>query len=182
MKGWSCCAKRVYTFDEFLEIPGCTVGKHQHVVETKEPLTTNTTTKKPCTKKPCTSNTPTKKPFTITRDGKEVYGNQSETIKTFSEGETSINEQQRQKQKQITKEMSTLLPSSEKEMIDEGEDPEEVSIPVGTKCKRNGCVGVFESQERSRGANQCVYHPGAPIFHEVISLSIDRLDDRNHDA
>jgi len=27
-KGWTCCSKRVLTFDDFMLIPGCTSGKH----------------------------------------------------------------------------------------------------------------------------------------------------------
>ncbi|KYR03023.1 hypothetical protein DLAC_00512 [Tieghemostelium lacteum] len=33
-KGWSCCKKRVVEFDEFLKIPGCTIGVHQEKEKT----------------------------------------------------------------------------------------------------------------------------------------------------
>ncbi|KNG86817.1 CORD and CS domain protein, partial [Aspergillus nomiae NRRL 13137] len=33
-KGWKCCKPRVLTFDEFLEIPPCTTGKHSTVDDT----------------------------------------------------------------------------------------------------------------------------------------------------
>eukprot|EP01103_Thecamoeba_quadrilineata_P020509 TRINITY_DN8847_c0_g1_i1.p1 TRINITY_DN8847_c0_g1~~TRINITY_DN8847_c0_g1_i1.p1 ORF type:complete len:388 (+),score=61.82 TRINITY_DN8847_c0_g1_i1:23-1186(+) len=42
-KGWGCCPKRVLTFEEFLEIPGCTVGQHSNVAQPK-PTTQATTT------------------------------------------------------------------------------------------------------------------------------------------
>src|SRR4051794_20781445 len=28
LKGWSCCSKRVISFDQFLAIPGCSIGRH----------------------------------------------------------------------------------------------------------------------------------------------------------
>ncbi|KAA8651983.1 hypothetical protein EYZ11_001736 [Aspergillus tanneri] len=33
-KGWKCCKPRVLTFDEFLDIPPCTTGKHSTVDDT----------------------------------------------------------------------------------------------------------------------------------------------------
>ncbi|KAF2171971.1 hypothetical protein M409DRAFT_18202 [Zasmidium cellare ATCC 36951] len=33
-KGWKCCSKRVLTFDEFMNIPPCTTGKHSTVDDT----------------------------------------------------------------------------------------------------------------------------------------------------
>jgi hypothetical protein len=30
-KGWGCCTKKVISFDDFLEIPGCSYGKHTDV-------------------------------------------------------------------------------------------------------------------------------------------------------
>jgi len=35
-KGWTCCSKRVLTFDEFMEIPGCTLGRHSPHKETSK--------------------------------------------------------------------------------------------------------------------------------------------------
>ncbi|KAK7903068.1 hypothetical protein LTR67_001085 [Exophiala xenobiotica] len=36
-KGWKCCKPRVLTFDEFLEIPPCTKGKHSATDDTPAP-------------------------------------------------------------------------------------------------------------------------------------------------
>jgi len=30
-KGWSCCSKRTAIFEDFLELPGCTDGKHKFI-------------------------------------------------------------------------------------------------------------------------------------------------------
>lgn len=35
--GWKCCKPRVLTFDEFMEIPPCTTGKHSTVDDTPAP-------------------------------------------------------------------------------------------------------------------------------------------------
>lgn len=35
--GWKCCKPRVLTFEEFLEIPPCTTGKHSTVDDTPAP-------------------------------------------------------------------------------------------------------------------------------------------------
>ncbi|KAF2151236.1 chord-domain-containing protein [Myriangium duriaei CBS 260.36] len=45
-KGWKCCKPRVLTFDEFMNIPPCTTGKHSEVDDTPAPEpkpTTDTT-------------------------------------------------------------------------------------------------------------------------------------------
>ncbi|RKO94110.1 chord-domain-containing protein [Blyttiomyces helicus] len=60
LKGWSCCSKRVVDFDEFLKIPGCTVGQHQ----------TTTPTTAPAAPAPSAVTAPVK----TTEDGTEVYG------------------------------------------------------------------------------------------------------------
>jgi len=35
LKGWNCCKTRETNFEEFLNIPGCTTGPHQHVEKEK---------------------------------------------------------------------------------------------------------------------------------------------------
>ncbi|KAK9474463.1 HSP20-like chaperone [Dipodascopsis tothii] len=57
LKGWSCCKKRVISFDEFLAIPGCTTGTHSTEVAAPAP-------------KPAAAPAPT----SVDKDGKEVYG------------------------------------------------------------------------------------------------------------
>jgi len=37
LKGWSCCKKRVSTFEEFMEIPGCSCGYHEPAAPSPEP-------------------------------------------------------------------------------------------------------------------------------------------------
>ncbi|KAJ1559810.1 hypothetical protein HK405_009274 [Cladochytrium tenue] len=61
LKGWSCCSKKVTDFDDFLKIPGCTVGRHSVVVPEKP----EASTKKAAA--------PDQDPTHII-NGKEVYG------------------------------------------------------------------------------------------------------------
>eukprot|EP01062_Namystynia_karyoxenos_P059060 TRINITY_DN504_c0_g3_i1.p1 TRINITY_DN504_c0_g3~~TRINITY_DN504_c0_g3_i1.p1 ORF type:complete len:306 (+),score=87.61 TRINITY_DN504_c0_g3_i1:75-920(+) len=42
---------------------------------------------------------------------------------------------------------------------------ETTEIPIGTKCKRNGCKNVYEGPQSQEII--CHYHPGAAIFHET---------------
>eukprot|EP01114_Cavostelium_apophysatum_P023796 TRINITY_DN9079_c0_g1_i2.p1 TRINITY_DN9079_c0_g1~~TRINITY_DN9079_c0_g1_i2.p1 ORF type:complete len:393 (+),score=65.22 TRINITY_DN9079_c0_g1_i2:3-1181(+) len=41
-KGWSCCSKRVDTFDEFMTIEGCTFGRHSNEKKVQAPKPVNT--------------------------------------------------------------------------------------------------------------------------------------------
>ncbi|RDX56576.1 chord-domain-containing protein [Lentinus brumalis] len=54
--------------------------------------------------------------------------------------------------------------------FEEEEDDLSVPVPLGTKCRHNGCSVVYESDElhRKEGgeAAECTYHPKPPIFHE----------------
>jgi len=45
LKGWSCCKKRVISFEEFMQIPGCSCGAH--VPEQKKQPTSQPEIKKP---------------------------------------------------------------------------------------------------------------------------------------
>ena len=47
----------------------------------------------------------------------------------------------------------------------EGEVAEEVEIPVGKKCVRNGCSTVYSGPESLEV--ECVHHPGQAVFHET---------------
>lgn len=48
--------------------------------------------------------------------------------------------------------------------VEEQDDPE-VMLTPGMGCKRKSCGKSYEDG-MERSAEECVYHPGAPIFHE----------------
>ncbi|KAK5658707.1 hypothetical protein OQA88_1516 [Cercophora sp. LCS_1] len=45
------------------------------------------------------------------------------------------------------------------------DDDEAIEIPDGRVCRRRGCGASFKTGS-SREGEECVHHPGAPIFHE----------------
>lgn len=47
---------------------------------------------------------------------------------------------------------------------DESDDPD-AEIPSGASCKRRAC-GKSQDGKIARGEEECIYHPGVPIFHE----------------
>ncbi|KAI8969841.1 chord-domain-containing protein [Pilobolus umbonatus] len=131
LKGWSCCKKRVSDFDEFLQIPGCTLGKHSTEAVAK-PMKTEE-------KKMEASH--------VTDEGVEVYGKKEAPVVVAP----------------VKKEEKPKAPEVEEQ------DDESLPVPEGTICKRRGCGGVYKDNATSRGDGpeaKCVYHPGAPIFHE----------------
>lgn len=135
LKGWACCSKRVTEFEDFLKIPGCTVGPHSNVKRDNDIKTLKEAEIK----------------AEVTKDdsGVEVY-NMNPSSST-----TSVNQ------------MTTETPKKEeKPKIKEEDlnDPADAVIAVGTCCKRKTC-GKKYVDESSR-EEECVFHPGEPIFHE----------------
>ena len=47
LKGWSCCSKKTVDFDEFLQIKGCTLGKHSTEKPRQDPVPEKQTLKVP---------------------------------------------------------------------------------------------------------------------------------------
>lgn len=147
MKGWGCCSKRVISFDEFLEIPGCTVGKHTDYVEVKE-----------------------EKP--VEKDLKMSVTSKVGGVEVYSSGGPSMFAQSAAPVKPFVP-----VKKDEPLVAVEENDPEDAVVEVGAVCKRNGCGYAFKSVEVSRGTGEeasCQYHPGTPVFHEVCTISIKR--------
>jgi Rieske Fe-S protein len=140
-KGYTCCSKRVLTFDEFLLIPGCTQGKHSSIKKFIKPVETSPALKE------------------LKNENIKVISssNESETYKSTgfsinpSTSKTNVKEKEEEKKK-------------EEEEI----DPPDSIINVGTVCKHRGCNASYKD-ESSRLEN-CIYHPGAPIFHETAKM------------
>lgn len=49
---------------------------------------------------------------------------------------------------------------------DSEDDDEALEIPDGAVCRRKGCGATYHGKGASREGEECVHHPGAPIFHE----------------
>lgn len=150
LKGWSCCSKRVSSFDDFLAIQPCTKGKHSDVelVVKKEPEFSS-------------NGLPS---VSVDAAGKETYSN--------TKAATSAGPVHSAPAAKSTPSPTTTVASikSLKKVKEVEEDDAGCSVAPGTSCKRGGCGYAFKSQELSRGSGgeaRCVYHPGTPMFHEV---------------
>ncbi|KAI9510890.1 HSP20-like chaperone [Russula earlei] len=146
LKSWSCCNtvnKPVLDFDEFMAIAGCTRGVHSVDRPKAEPSGT--------------SSAPQSRSLTMTEsaDGKEVYTTTSARARP-----------QRPVEREAATRAAPPVPAKE---VEEGDDLEAV-VPEGTACKRAGCNVAFVGDEENRigdgPGTRCLYHPGAPIFHE----------------
>ncbi|QIX01649.1 hypothetical protein AMS68_007166 [Peltaster fructicola] len=135
-KGYKCCKPRVLTFDEFLTIPPCTTGKHTTVDDTPAPLQVDATAEARSTEAKIKAAAP-------------VDGN---TALPPPVPRQAINAQPPQ-------------PSASPAPPEEESDNATAQPKDGVTCKRKGCDAVYKSGQ-DRSAEECVHHPGAPIFHE----------------
>ncbi|KAI4155887.1 MAG: hypothetical protein LQ340_000667 [Diploschistes diacapsis] len=136
-KGWNCCKPRVLTFDEFLNIPPCTTGKHSTVDDTPAP-------EKQAPAEDAPAPVPIRQPQPVdhlapARHPQAVPAAPSPRA-------------------------ATPEPESDS-------DNPSLTIPSKTTCRRRGCnadsseTGAAK-EGTSREGEECVHHPGHPIFHE----------------
>ncbi|KAI0798328.1 Pyruvate/Phosphoenolpyruvate kinase-like domain-containing protein [Xylaria sp. FL0064] len=137
-KGWKCCKPRVLTFDEFLEIPPCTEGKHSTTdhppkIEKKEQVADVAPTTQSLSDKlaeavassPASSSVPSRPP--------------------------------------LAPQPAPTAPPPRPESED---DEPQLEIPDGKPCRRKGCHATYKKGQQRSDNENCVHHPGAPIFHE----------------
>ncbi|KAL9105270.1 MAG: hypothetical protein Q9227_009529 [Pyrenula ochraceoflavens] len=138
LAGWKCCKPRVLTFDEFLEIPPCTTGKHSTVDDTPAEFA-------PPKKAPedTLASIPAPKPISVQPAGQTTSNTPARAIAPV---------------KAPSPAPSPAPPESE------SDDPS-TTIPEGISCKRKGCKGSYDSKT-PRDEEECIHHPGVPIFHE----------------
>ncbi|KAG0345068.1 hypothetical protein BG004_003998 [Podila humilis] len=144
LKGWSCCSKRVISFDQFLAIPGCSVGRHTDAPrEEFAPAPTTADDVKVEAASPS--------PKKVEANGTEVYGTSAPSPTVVAP-------------KVETPAAPVATPAAP---VIEEEDDLSVPVSVGKTCKRLGCGKTYVSEAESRGDNvSCVYHSGTPVFHE----------------
>ncbi|KAK9237406.1 HSP20-like chaperone [Lipomyces kononenkoae] len=140
LKGWSCCQKRVISFDEFLGLPGCTKGIHTTEVAAPAP--------------PPTKEIKVDAPTSIDENGVETYGKGPTPSASVAKSEPN---------RVITPTNYTLNDATNKLDVVSLDDPDDVEIPIGTKCKRNGCNVSFDGTNR----DSCEFHPGTAVFHDA---------------
>lgn len=132
-KGWKCCKPRVLTFDEFLEIPPCTTGKHSEVDDTPAPEE----------KQISTPDVPSNTALPL--------GSVEESLPTPMP-------------RLPTSEAATPRAATPQTAEESEDDDPAAEIKEGMTCRRKGCGQKFDGGDRSN--ESCVYHPGAPVFHE----------------
>ena len=135
------------TFDEFLEIPPCTTGKHSTVDDTPKQV-------KPQIKE---EDLPKVKP--ISRDTSD--GNVPAAKSTSSSGNVGSLASAMMASGMGTPRITTPQPPP----LEEDSDEEGLEVKEGMSCKRRAC-GKSYDPKIPRGEENCVYHPGVPIFHE----------------
>ncbi|OZJ03778.1 hypothetical protein BZG36_03466 [Bifiguratus adelaidae] len=148
LKGWQCCSKRVVEFDEFLKIPGCTTGKHTDEKPVEEA--------KPAAQEPLPAAKARRGSVEVYENGAQVqYTADTPPPQTLGDIVAKLDDE--------------IKPAMVQPIAEEVDDP---SIPVlaGTTCKHRGCGKQYvdDATSRQEGSPEavCVYHPGAPIFHE----------------
>lgn len=138
--GWKCCKPRVLTFDEFLSIPPCTTGKHSTIDDTPTPEPP----------KPDPNVTPTLAPAPQAPAAQESNGTAAAPSRL----------PQRAQAAPPTSAPSAAAPESD------SDDPG-LSIPPNTTCRRRACNYTSPAKPlSSRDGEECIHHPGQPIFHE----------------
>lgn len=135
-KGWRCCKPRVLTFDEFLSIPPCTTGQHSAIEEQA-------------------SHTPAK----------------SKEEQTAEEGVEAPAPRMPMRERPAPAAASAAPQATQKEpeeLVDDDDDEDDLTVEIktGTTCRRRGCGKSYDGQKRGDTKEECIYHPGHPLFHE----------------
>lgn len=131
--GYSCCKKRVTSFEEFLTLPGCTTGSHSSE-QVAKPAPVSTASTAIAVSAP-----------TSVEGETETYGSSiPPRIATTPAPPTP-----------------SIVEDKKPEPLEQ--DDLSIPVEKGTKCKRKGCNAEYISDEVSRGDGpeaQCVFHPG----------------------
>ncbi|XP_078077932.1 cysteine and histidine-rich domain-containing protein 1-like isoform X2 [Mustelus asterias] len=148
LKGWSCCKRRTRDFSDFLNIVGCTKGKHSNE---KPPELIKSEMK--------TSAEPQLKP----KNNEYVMQSRRpvEAV-TRPSPDTPLVRLEQKVSSSLKQSLEKLKLTADNGPTNKEEDSDE--IKVGTTCKNAGCNKTF----LDAGSNEevCVYHSGVPIFHE----------------
>lgn len=121
------------SFDEFLNLKGCTTGTHSS--EPPEPLP-----------KPTASASDTVAPSSTDAEGKEVYGTASTVAATLP----PLPPAPASAPRDAAKPVSTTY-------VEEQDDPD-ATVEKGAKCKRKACGAEYDGGDRH--GEECRYHAG----------------------
>lgn len=135
-KGYRCCKPRVLTFDEFLTITPCTIGKHTTVDDTPVPAE----------QKPSDADVEAK----IQAQAPKPTNNTENLPPPVARQPIAA---------------QSPRPTASPAPPEDESDAEDAVVPDNTTCKRKGCGSVYK-QGQDRSKEECVHHPGQALFHE----------------
>eukprot|EP00093_Oithona_nana_P009083 09083.XXX_24134_22748_1 [CDS] Oithona nana genome sequencing. len=148
-KGWTCCEKKSTDFTEFLNFPGCTQGKH--------------------------SNLKPEEPESITGIVGEANDIELPQVSNVEPNRPSLESIVRLKRPDFDTPLTRVKPTVAASLIQAVKGVQAVTIqssddeiPIGETCKNKGCKKTYQGEEPK--ANECMHHPGVPIFHEGLKF------------
>eukprot|EP01134_Creolimax_fragrantissima_P002745 CFRG2745T1 len=141
LKGWSCCKKRTTDFSEFLSMPGCTEGRH---VDTK-PVETQDKNETVPAEEAQTHHAPMANKDSIDRSPESDYV--AVSIERLASSKKAYD-------------IFTKKFEEEKKSRDLG------IVADNKVCEHKGCNSTYAEAKIAGDSARCVYHSGAPIFHE----------------
>ncbi|ESO84272.1 hypothetical protein LOTGIDRAFT_155607 [Lottia gigantea] len=149
LKGWSCCKKRSTDFTEFLNIPGCTKGKHSNE-KPPEPVAPHKPDKNTVKEEVVVVKAP------LVED---IKARQTKSDKFASDKLKPI-------KITVANSLKTALDKLSLESNNDNniEGNDESVIEIGTSCKNNACGATYEGEASNE--QTCTSHPGQPVFHE----------------
>ncbi|XP_065649068.1 cysteine and histidine-rich domain-containing protein 1 isoform X2 [Hydra vulgaris] len=144
-KGWSCCKKKSTDFTEFLNMPGCTKGKHNPV-------------------KPEAPKKNIEKPMEI---GEIIKESAADTPKNTFVTERPRDDLPKSKlEYTVSPSLITALEKCKEKQASQLKNGDNISdlVQPGAPCKHNTCNTKYLNE--SSNNLDCVYHPGSAVFHE----------------
>merc|ERR1712168_494762 len=160
LQGWSCCKKRVTSFQDFLELQGCTLGFHSNVKPEKIEF------QKSAREQAASELAKERKNNNNKFDDKGLpkYIQAPPTVNEMNklaEKRPDINDEKIDLKIQIAPNLAKSVEKFKKLNPNLNAGKIDINnIPVGTICTRNGCKMSFPNDSR------CCYHPGVTVFHE----------------
>ena len=139
-KGWSCCPKRVYDWDEFQQLAGCTVGRHSAVPPAGPSIAASPTVAAAAAAGGASSGS-----------GGSGGGGAGAAVKDISSWNTA------------NPEAATAAGSAAKSVAKRKQRPAP-RADGKAKCVNPGCQQLYDVAGNS--ATACRYHAGAPVFHD----------------
>jgi cysteine/histidine-rich domain-containing protein 1 len=140
-KGWSCCQNKSTDFTTFLNMKGCTEGKHSNIKPVEpEKITGN------LTKEESPELVEVRAPIAEALP-RPAYTTPLTRLKPTVAG--SLKEQLKQLQ------ANSVIG-----------DASSLETRIGESCKNNGCKNTYQGEDVDY--NNCKHHPGIPVFHEGL--------------